>query len=42
MLYKKNAYVYHYISEGMEQNEFENARNDIQTLIGDYEAVDKP
>ncbi|XP_012264513.2 tubulin alpha-4 chain-like [Athalia rosae] len=39
LMYQQKAFLHHYISEGMEESEFEDARDDIKTLIQDYEEV---
>ncbi|XP_031825712.1 tubulin alpha-2/alpha-4 chain [Nomia melanderi] len=41
MMYEKKAFVHHYISEGMEESLFQEARDNIETLINDYKEVEK-
>ncbi|KAF8569543.1 hypothetical protein P879_02680 [Paragonimus westermani] len=40
-LYEKRAYVHRYVAEGMEEGEFTLAREHIQQLVEDYEAIAK-
>ncbi|CAH8658580.1 unnamed protein product [Dicrocoelium dendriticum] len=40
-LYEKRAYVHWYVAEGMEEGEFALARDVIQQLVEDYEAIAK-
>ncbi|CAL8068205.1 unnamed protein product [Calicophoron daubneyi] len=40
-LYQKRAYVHWYVAEGMEEGEFSLAREVIQQLVEDYEAIAK-
>ncbi|OON18620.1 Tubulin/FtsZ family, GTPase domain protein, partial [Opisthorchis viverrini] len=40
-LYEKRAYVHWYVAEGMEEGEFTLAREVIQQLVEDYEAIAK-
>ncbi|THD23066.1 Tubulin alpha-A chain [Fasciola hepatica] len=40
-LYQKRAYVHWYVAEGMEEGEFALAREVIQQLVDDYEAIAK-
>ncbi|KAF6771345.1 hypothetical protein AHF37_10417 [Paragonimus kellicotti] len=40
-LYEKRAYVHWYVAEGMEEGEFTLARELIQQLVEDYEAIAK-
>ncbi|XP_044736094.1 tubulin alpha chain-like isoform X1 [Chrysoperla carnea] len=39
-MYKKRAFVHHYVGEGMEEGEFKNARDDIEALIQDYKELE--
>ena len=39
MLYAKKCYVHHYVNEGMEMGEFEEAREDLGFLLQDYDDV---
>ena len=36
LLYSKKAYLHWFISEGMEESEFTNAREDLASLEKDY------
>ena len=42
MLYSKQAYLHWYFSEGMEENEFCEARESLAALEKDYEEVQTP
>ncbi|XP_015513888.2 tubulin alpha-3 chain [Neodiprion pinetum] len=39
LMFKKRAFVHHYIGEGMEEEEFQDARDDIAALIEDYKEI---
>lgn len=41
MMYKKKAFVHHYVAEGMEESQFDDALENISTLIQDYSEVEK-
>lgn len=40
-MFEKRAFVHWYLSEGMEEGEFQNAREDISNLLQDYGEMDK-
>lgn len=40
-MFKRKAFVHHYESEGMEMGDFEEAVDDIDNLIREYEEFDK-
>ncbi|KAK0163312.1 hypothetical protein PV327_007009 [Microctonus hyperodae] len=40
LMFRKKAFLHHYIGEGMEESQFVEAQEDIQTLIRDYQEVE--
>ncbi|XP_015590398.1 tubulin alpha chain [Cephus cinctus] len=40
LMYKKRAFVHHYVGEGMEEAVFQDARDDMAALIQDYKEVE--
>ncbi|XP_029039496.2 tubulin alpha chain-like [Osmia bicornis bicornis] len=41
LMYQKRAFVHHYVGEGMEESLFQDALNNMVTLIDDYKEVEK-
>lgn len=39
-MFKKRAFVHHYIGEGMDESFFVDAKNDIYALIEDYKEIE--
>jgi tubulin alpha len=38
LMYKKKAFLHHYLTEGMEEDTFKNARANMGTIYDDYVA----
>ncbi|XP_043789115.1 tubulin alpha chain-like [Apis laboriosa] len=41
LMYQKRAFFHHYIGEGMEEDFFKEAREDMMTLINDYKEIER-
>ncbi|XP_076165622.1 tubulin alpha chain-like isoform X2 [Ptiloglossa arizonensis] len=41
LMYRKRAFVHHYVGEGMEESVFQEARDNVATLIGDYKEIER-
>lgn len=41
LMYRKRAFVHHYVGEGMEEGDFQDARDDLVALSLDYDEVGK-
>ncbi|XP_076630101.1 tubulin alpha-2/alpha-4 chain isoform X2 [Colletes latitarsis] len=40
LMYRKRAFMHHYVMEGMEESVFQEARDNIATLINDYKEIE--
>lgn len=40
LMYRKRAFVHHYVGEGMEEKLFQEAIDDTATLVDDYKEVE--
>lgn len=41
LMFQKRAFVHHYVGEGMEEDCFGEARDNVLALIDDYKEVEK-
>ncbi|XP_076240237.1 tubulin alpha-1C chain [Calliopsis andreniformis] len=41
LMYRKRAFVHHFVGEGMEEGVFQDARENMATLINDYKEVER-